>query len=77
VPAYPALPGDADSVVALWREVLDAFVDTVAGFTDEDLKVTTTVDAPRASVVSHVTVEIACHSAEIGTLRHLKRQLGG
>ena len=76
-PPEPPLPGDAESLVALWREVLDAFVDAVTGFTDDELEVITSTDLPRTSVVAHVTVEIACHSAEIGTLRHLKRSLNG
>jgi hypothetical protein len=76
VPPEPALLADADGALALWRSVLDAFVDMTVGFSDAELDAD--VDAwggkePRAGLVSHVCLEIAYHSAEVGTLRHLYR----
>jgi hypothetical protein len=76
VPPEPALRADADGALALWRSVLDAFVEMVVGFTDAELDAE--IEAwgdkePRSGIVSHVCLEIAYHSAEVGTLRHLHR----
>jgi len=72
----PSLPGDAAGLVALWKDVLDDFVDVVVGFSDEQLAEEIAVGTSRrlrSAVVSHVTLEIAFHSAEVGALRHLYR----
>ena len=80
VPPEPALPHDAASLVALWGSVLDSFVALVDGLSEEQLDVE--VDAwdgavARSFLVSHVTLEIALHSAEVGTMRHLYREMHG
>lgn len=78
VPPEPALRADAVGALDLWRSVLDAFVDLVGGLAADALDATVDAwDEPvaRSLLVSHVTLEIALHSAEIGTIRHLKRQL--
>jgi hypothetical protein len=76
VPPEPALLADAAGALALWRSVLDAFVDMAVAFTADDLAVE--MDAwdgkvTRSFLLSHVSLEIAYHSAEVGTLRHLYR----
>lgn len=79
VPPEPAMRHDAAGALELWREVLDAFVDVAVGFTDEQLADKTDAwggEVTRSFLVSHVCLEIALHSAEVGTMRHLKRQLG-
>ena len=48
----------------------------VTGFAEDDLRLDIPVGdgmRPRSGVVSHVTLEIAFHSAEVGTMRHLYR----
>jgi hypothetical protein len=80
VPPEPALCIDADGALSLWRSVLDEFVETVGGFTDEELAASVAAwdePTPRSLLVSHVTLEIALHSAEVGTIRHLYRQMHG
>ena len=79
VPPEPSIPGDATNLVALWRSVLDEFVALADELDDEALA--EDVDAWRGKVkrsflLSHVTLEIAFHSSEVGTLRHLKRATG-
>lgn len=78
VPPEPSLPFDAEGALALWRSVLDRFVDVVGELSDERLQERSRAwngQATFASVVSHVCLEIAYHSAEVGTLRHLKRAM--
>lgn len=77
VPPEPALHADAAGALQLWRSVLDAFVDMSVAFAADDLAVA--MDAwdgkvARSFLLSHVTLEIAYHSAEIGTMRHLYRE---
>ena len=76
VPPEPAMRADADGALELWCSVLDRFVDIVGSLSDEQLEEKTEAwdgNATRAFVVSHVCLEIAYHSAEVGTLRHLYR----
>lgn len=76
VAAEPALLADAAGALELWRSVLDAFVDMAVAFTADELAVE--MDAwdgkvTRSFLLSHVSLEIAYHSAEVGTMRHLWR----
>ena len=78
VPPEPGMRHDAAGALELWREVLDDFVDLAVGLSDEQLAEKTAAwggQVTRAFLVSHVTLEIALHSAEVGTMRHIKRQL--
>lgn len=78
VPTEPAIRHDAAGALALWREVLDAFVDLAIGLDDEQAAAEVEAwdgSVKRSLLLSHVTLEIALHSAEVGTMRHLKRQL--
>ena len=79
VPPEPALLADAEGALALWGGVFDDFVDMVVGFSADDLEEEVHAwdgEVKRSFLVSHVTLEIALHSAEVGTMRHLRRQLG-
>jgi hypothetical protein len=74
----PALRHDAAGALELWRAVLDRFVDVVRSLPEERLAERSTAwggEATFANVASHVTLEIAYHSAEIGTMRHLYRAM--
>jgi hypothetical protein len=68
---------DADGALDVWRGVLDRFVDVVQSLSDERLATPAPIAGPKATianVVSHTTLEIAFHAAEVGTMRHLYRQ---
>lgn len=75
VPPEPVLPHDASSLVALWRTVFDDFVAMAQSFDGDELDADVEAwddQIKRAFLVSHVAIEIACHAAEVGTMRHLK-----
>lgn len=79
VPPEPSLRADAAGALDLWRGVLDDFVALASDFTDAELHEPVAAwggEVRRAFLLSHVTLEIALHSAEVGTMRHLKRALG-
>lgn len=74
--AEPCPSGVAEAMIGLWKQVLDDYVEMVCGFTEGDIREEVQVGAnrrPRSGVISHVTLEIAFHSSEVGTLRHLYR----
>ena len=76
----PTLRYDAAGALELWRSALDHFVDVVRSLTDERLASPSPVmdgKATYANFVSHTTLEIALHSAEVGTMRHLYREMHG
>lgn len=80
---FEGLTGDElhwEPVAELWRSVLDHFVEVVRSLSEERLASPSPVmdgKATYANLVSHATLEIALHSAEIGTMRHLYREMDG
>jgi hypothetical protein len=76
----PALPYDASSLLVHWRSVLDDLVHVVRGLPDERFAETLPQIGPEVTVagwLGHLTFEIAFHSAEVGTMRHLFREMHG
>ena len=76
----PALRYDAAGMLEPWRGALDEFVHVVRSLSDEQLASplpAVSDDVTYAGWVSHVSLEIALHSAEVGTMRHLYRETHG
>jgi hypothetical protein len=75
---FPALPYDATGLLAHWRGVLDELVHTVRALSDERLAEPLPAIGEGVTVagwLAHVSFEIAFHSAEVGTMRHLYREM--
>lgn len=74
----PALRYDAAGMLEVWRGALDDFVHAVRALSDEQLGSPLPAisdDVTHAGWVSHIALEIALHSAEVGTMRHLYREM--
>lgn len=74
----PAMPLDAAGTLEVWWGAMDGFVHAVRALSEEEL--TSPLGAvdenvTRAGWISHNALEIAFHSAEVGTMRHLYREM--
>jgi hypothetical protein len=72
----PGLTGDVESLIPLWKSVFDEFVGAAKEFTEAALAAEVQAGTSRfrrSRIVSHMTLEITAHGAEVGTMRHLFR----
>jgi hypothetical protein len=75
-PPEPPLTGDVATLLPLWRSVFDELLTVTRAFTDADLAAEVRAGTSmwrRSGIVSHMTLEISLHGAEVGTMRHLFR----
>jgi hypothetical protein len=75
---FPPIRYDAAGTLEIWRGALDDFVHAVRSLSDEQLASpipAVSDDVTHAGWVSHIALEIAFHSAEVGTMRHLYREM--
>ena len=80
IPAPPmqALRYAAAGLLESWWGALGGFVHAVRALSDEQLAAPLPVisdDVTHAGWISHVSLEVAFHSAEVGTMRHLYREM--
>ena len=74
----PPLAGDVATLLPLWRSVFDEVVELVSSYSEDELAeevVAGTSRLRRSWIASHMTLEIAAHGAEVGTMRHLYREM--